>query len=213
MTDPYVTADELGRYMPGVLATGQTDALQRSVEAATKEINGHCGRIFAPDAESSLRRFYADQVRNRGQLVSIVDIDDAWEIASVQTDDNDDGTAETTWLTSDYQSEPLNGVVNGIDGWPVTRLVELTTRAFPTRTRRPGVHVTAKWGWEAIPEPVTQATLRVAHWHFVAPNAPMGVQGFNEFGAVRMPADEFRFVTSLLGPFCRVGGTGLPVVA
>ena len=81
-------------------------------------------------------------------------------------DDNDDGTAETTWSLSDYYTLPLNGLgPDGRTGWPVNRLVAVD-RLFPTGTVRPGVQITAKWGWSTPPEQVLLAVrLLFAGWY------------------------------------------------
>lgn len=217
-THAYVTENELGDYMNGFTATtARAVDLVNACNVGAREIDAHCGRSFwadphGDDDEPTTRRFEAHIEERQGRRLTVVEMDDAYEIVSVATDGDDDGTAEDEWDLDDLQLEPIDGRVAGLTGFPTSRLVAIGG-AFPTCTLRPSVHVTAYWGWSEIPEPVRQANLRVGHFVFFAPNAPMGVQGFNEFGAVRMPADELRFVTGALGAYCKQGGRGLPAIA
>lgn len=214
----YVSDEELGAYIQGFTTqTERAGDLIGAVNTASREIDGWCGTRFwadphGNDDEPTTRRFYAYSEERDGWCRSVVDIADAFDVVSIATDDDDDGTAETEWDAADFLELPIDGMVDGLEGFPVRRL-EALTGLFPEHTRRPGVHATAYWGWLTVPKPVRQSCLRVAHWVFHAPNAPMGVQGFNEFGAVRMPRDEFQFVATALGPYCRPGGQALPAIA
>jgi hypothetical protein len=68
-----------------------------------------------------------------------------------------DGTA---WDLTDVELRPINGVVNGQTGWPFSDLLTVG-RIWPAG-RRARVTVTAQWGWAAVPEAITQATLDLA---------------------------------------------------
>jgi hypothetical protein len=68
------------------------------------------------------------------------------------------------------------------------------------------VKVTAKWGWLAVPDAVQQATLFLANQYYkTAREAPLGVAGFGDFGAVRVRA--MPQVENLLQPL-RKGSAG-----
>ena len=67
------------------------------------------------------------------------------------------------------------------------------------------MHVTARWGWPAIPAPVKQAAFLVSAEQWKLKDAPFGVAGFGEFGAIRVRLNPM--VTTLLGPYRR------PVIA
>lgn len=71
----------------------------------------------------------------------------------VKTDDNGDGTFETTWLTSDWQAQPgFRG-----NGESFDRIVAPGTKGFPLNGRRECIEITAKWGWAEVPTLVRQA--------------------------------------------------------
>jgi hypothetical protein len=63
------------------------------------------------------------------------------------------------------------------------------------------VEVTGVFGWPAVPAPVVQATMLVASELFRLRDAPFGVAGFGEFGAVRVR--ENPKVAALLDPYCK----------
>jgi hypothetical protein len=64
------------------------------------------------------------------------------------------------------------------------------------------VRDTARWGWTAVPAPVKEATLALAEETFKMKDAPFGVAGMGEFGAIRVRANP-RIVT-MLSPYVRI---------
>lgn len=122
----------------------------------------------------------------------------------VATDDNDDGTFETTWtITVDFQVEPLNAAAAGE---PWTRLVAIGPRWFPRLEHRAGVQVTAKFGWPGgtPPAPVKHAVLIQASRLWKRKDAPFGVAGSAELGSeLRLLAKLDPDVESLLRPYRR----------
>jgi len=168
--------------------------VDQAINAASRKIDGHCGRRFYTDGEVSARRFYASEP-------DVLWVDDFSTVVGlvVKTDDDDDATFETTWSSSDYQVEPLNGAANGIEGIPYYRIRSVEGTAFPTSTARPGVEVTADWGWAAVPDPVADAALIVASELFKLREAPFGVAGFGDFGAVRVK--DIPQAAALLEPY------------
>ena len=111
----------------------------------------------------------------------------------VKTDTVGNGTFDRTWTSADYQLEPLNGVVEGIEGWPYWRIRAIDDEAFPVDpTGRARVQVTAKWGWAAVPDAVFQACLIQSLANFKRKDAPFGVIGFDEMtGADEMITQEY----------------------
>jgi hypothetical protein len=104
----------------------------------------------------------------------------------VKASSADNGTYDTTYTVStDYQVEPLNGVADGLDGLPTWRL-RFNRPILPMNTETPTIQVTAKWGWSAVPEAIRQSCLIMAGEIFKLREAPFGVAGFNEMGAVRI---------------------------
>lgn len=176
------------------------------IEVASREIDAHCGRYFYEDETSSARVFFPDD-----QLY--VRIDDASSIVSVKTDTAGDGTYVSTLATTDYLTEPLNGVMKGLTGWPTTALRSLTSSLFPVYSRRPPIQVTAVWGWAAVPMPVQQACLILAEALVKQTEAPGGIAGQSDFGVIRMPNDELNLVRAKLRPYVKYGGLGIGTFA
>lgn len=200
VTNGYVDEDSVVRALS--VQTGNYDEdIRDAIESGAREIDGHCGRSFYADTVATARVFYPDDWLN-------VRIDDALEIVSVKTDTNGDGSYGQTLAVSDYQTAPLNGVMNGLTGWPVIALHAVGSNRFPVYNRRPGVQVVAKWGWAAVPRPVRQANLILAEALVKQLEAPGGIAGTGEFGAIRVVNNELNLVRAKLLPYCRLDGTG-----
>jgi hypothetical protein len=185
----------------GISDTTDDTTIATAVAAANSAVPIHCGRTFDKTATNaaSARVYYADGTCR-------VNIDDFWETSAlvVKTDDGDDGTYEQTWtLGTDFQVEPLNGL-DGPLAVPYYRLRAVGTLRFPTSNLRPGVQITAAWGWTAVPGDVTEATLIKASRLFKRKDTPEGVLGgFADIGAVRISNREDPDVVALLRPYVR----------
>ena len=178
VTNGYCTAADLATYMT-VSAASYANDLASAINTASREIDGWTARRFYADDAATARVFWSKDER-------IAIIDDAWQITSVKLSSNDDGTYDTTYTSGvDFTPEPLNGVADGISGMPTTRL-RWSTPALPLRTKLPPLQITAKWGCATVPEPVRQACLIIAGEIFKLREAPFGVAGFGEMGAVRI---------------------------
>jgi hypothetical protein len=179
--------------------TADDTTLQLALDAAAAQVDQFCDRTFAADAAPTTR-FYT--VTDTG-LLSVDPISTVTGLV-VATDDNADGTYETTWTVgTDFRLEPINAAAWGE---PWTRLVALGTRWFPRIQWRPGVSVTARFGWPGgtPPAPVKQAALLQAARLWKRKDAPFGVAGSVEFGSeVRLLAKLDPDVESLLRPYRR----------
>lgn len=177
--DAYISGDDLGAYL-GVTGTANDDLLTAATVSASGWVNRHCGRDFNQTTTATARVYAAD---DRVRL----DVDDFHTITDlvIKTDDDNNGTYETTWTTADYVLEPFNGMENGRTGMPFRQIVAVETLRWPCGSR-PRVQVTAQWGWAAVPGEVEQATLILAAEIFRLKDAPLGVAGFNDFGPVRV---------------------------
>ena len=51
---------------------------------------------------------------------------------------------------------------------------------------RPGIKITAKWGWPTVPDDITQATLILGADLYKRKDSVGGVLGLSELGAIRM---------------------------
>lgn len=167
------------------------------VTAVSRQIDAWCARIFYDTGATLSPRSYP--VTSAG-VVSVDDFHTTTGLV-VKTDDDDDATFETTWDAADYQVEPFNGVVDGQPGWPYYRIRAVNTRTFPTSTKRPGVQVTARWGWAAVPEQVREACLVQSSRIMKRRDSVFGVAGAAEFGSLRLLSKLDPDVELLLAPF------------
>lgn len=181
-TTDYVTSAELKAYI-GLTLTTTDDQIAAAVTAASREVDGHTRRRFYADANASARVFY--RVDNHTAR-----IDDCivGSITSVQLDTGTDQTWAKTLTASEWMAYPLNGIGDTGEPWPVTKIRTTGELLIPTDVTAgmPTVKVTARWGWPSIPQPVKQATLILAAEIYKLREAPFGVAGFDQFGAVRV---------------------------
>jgi hypothetical protein len=175
----------------------QEDNLLDAIKSASGEINKHCNRQFQR-AETATARVYAPDDSCE------VTVDDFWTTDGlvVKVDLDDDGVFETTVPASNFELHPVNGVVDGEVGWPRYE-IHLVDGYFPIGGRRRyTVEVTAKWGWEAVPEAVRQACVIIAAETFQLKDAPFGTAGMDQFGNIYHVRDN-RIAAGKLARYCR----------
>lgn len=177
--DPYVDAAALRTYL-GIGDSGDDALLLAAATAATQWVNRHTGRQFNK-ATAATSRVY------RARTCNVIDVDDFWTTADlvVGFDLADSGTF-TTQSSTIWTLEPLNGIRDGETGWPYERFVSNGSATFPQWAGRPGVQVTAQWGWAAVPDSVVQATKIVAAFIFNLKDSPLGVLQFTDGGIIRV---------------------------
>lgn len=176
LVNAYITVEQLRDVMRDQL-TAHDDEYARAILAASRQIDDYCGRYFYQDAAVSAKVFKPNQV----DLLWTPDISTTTGLI-VKTDDDGDGVYETTWtLDTDFIMEPFERM----NGRPYERIAALETKQFPvaglnvitpvsssmlqtTRSRRPRVQVTARWGWPAIPSEVIQGAVIASVDHFKA---------------------------------------------
>lgn len=164
-----------------ITTSGQDRALELALDSASRAIEQYCGRRFDADSAATARVF--DPMS--GWYCQVDDISSTTGLV-IATDENDDGTYETVWSSNDWTLEPLNGKVDG-QGWPYTRIRAVGDYLFPTTNTRPSVQVTARWGWPGgVPTAIEQACLVQASMVFKSLDAPFGVAGFGDIGAMRL---------------------------
>ena len=180
--DSYATLAELKARI-GIGDTVDDTPLTNALATASRGIERHCNRQFNNTNAASTRVFEPGP-----STAWLVRVDDFYTTTGlvVATDSGDDGTYETVWASSDYQLEPLNGVVDGESGWPFYRIRAVAGRYFPLCMRRASVQVTAQWGWTAVPAPVKEACLVAAEETFKLKDTPFGVAGYGEYGSIRV---------------------------
>lgn len=203
----YATRQELKDYLK-VEITGHDDQLDDALSSSSREIEKFCGRQFN-DSESESTRVYSPLTAE----MAVVDDFHTDAGLVVETDEDDDGDFDTTWDSSEYVLHPLNGIRDGVPGWPFWHIKTTGDRLFCPQgrrypyglvTRRPSLRVTARWGWAEVPAPVKQSCLILAAETFKLAGAPLGVASFNEFGVIRVRQNTF--VQRKLNEFRRGGG-------
>lgn len=186
----------------GILDTIDDIALEAAATAASNQIAAWCdnGGFDKTTVGSETARVF----QPISPYVCVVDDFHDTTNLVVKTDDDDTGTYEVTWtVTTDFVLEPTNGRKHG-QTWPYYRIVAVGDRLFPTDTRRPGVQVTAAWGWASYPTPIQQAALIQAARLFKRRHSPEGiVGGFDQFGAVRVSSRPDPDVEQLIAPYRR----------
>lgn len=180
-----ISAADLKSYI-GLDADDSEDDTQitNAVNAANSAVVNYCGRNF-DTATSSTRVYYPVH----SHLVDTLRYGDEFtELTTLKTDTSDNGTYDTTWDSSDYILEPLNGVVDG-ETVPYYRIRSVEAKTFPTTGHRPSVQIAAEFGWSSVPGPVTQAALLLAARLFKRKDSPFGSLGFDDF-ALRITRED-----------------------
>jgi hypothetical protein len=151
--------------------------LELAVEAASREIDQATERTFY-NMGTATRFFVARDAY-------FTEIDDLISIEHLKTDPDGDSGFQVTWSPTDYQLEPLNGFVSGIQT-PATGIRARDTYLFPIEEEEALVQVKGVWGWSAIPTAIKQATVILASRIFKRNDSPLGVAGFGDLGIIRV---------------------------
>jgi hypothetical protein len=170
--------------------------LEMAIESASRAIDGHAGRYFYSSGTAT-RVFSADDAW-------VCQIDDlAGTAITLKSDPNADGTWNYTWARSDYQLEPVNGVVDGLQV-PYTRIRAIDNYNFPVLNDEALVEVTGVFGWASVPTAITQACVIQSSRIFKRLDSPLGVAGFGDMGAVRVSRYLDPDVEQLVAPYRRI---------
>jgi hypothetical protein len=181
----YATLTQIKNYM-SISDNTDNDLLEDLIESASRSIDRMANRRFYLDATASARlyRAYSDI------FVYVDDIGTTSNL-SVALDINGNGTyTKTLTLNQDYILDPLTAsslnrpftqltMVSNTESWPI----------FPGLTQnglRPGVQVTAKWGWPSVPDDINMACLILTADLYKRKDAPGGILGLGDLGVVRM---------------------------
>lgn len=189
----------------GVTTTANDADLSASITAASRAVDKICRRRFSLDSAANPRYYspinswclLTDDIATTTGLV-LVTRDDGLNV------DTDDGNLNTWTLNTDFVLEPLNAAGTGDDDvWPWWKLTVMPTGSFVFNRWYPrSAKVTAKWGWEAIPKPVVEATQVLAERLYkVKKDSYMGVLEFNDV-AVRIARLDSSLML-LLGPYIK----------
>lgn len=183
----YVDKDDLKAYI-GLTGTAQDNNIDTAIDSASRLIDSVCGRKFSQDDSVVVKTF----TPKSSIYLDTPDISTTTGLI-VKTDDNDDGTYETTLtLNTDYIVEPTNPRVIKITGGttyyePYNKITILDTRSSERfdPTIKNNIQITAKWGYSAVPEDIKTATLIQALRYFKRKDTP-----FNTYGDVNTGVSE-----------------------
>jgi Phage gp6-like head-tail connector protein len=156
--------------------------------------------------EYTMRSFYNAGTATRVFVPSdddCVPIDDAVSISSIAVSTLMNKTFDQTWATTEYQTEPLNGIVDGLSGWPITRIRSIGIYEFPydDDDEVATVQITGVWGWSAVPTAVKQATIIQAMRIFKRLDSPLGVISSPDTGYFRVSSRIDPDVAMLLNSY------------
>ena len=157
VTNGYSTAAAVKAAL-GINDTSDDEGIEAAVEAASRQIDAHCGkgRKFWQDASVVARKYNPTMAT----VVTVADISTLTGLL-VKVDTSDDGTFDTSLtIATDFQVEPVNAAAEyPVEPWTCIRLLDGALSSF-TRlaSGRPSVEVTAKFGWSAVPDAVERAT-------------------------------------------------------
>jgi hypothetical protein len=202
ITNGYATRNQVKAALRiGTADTIDDDLIDNCVGAASRLIDGYCNRRFWQTGTAQARVYQAED----SFYCSIDDI--AGTAITLKTSSFADGNFDVTWTASDYQLEPLNGNLDGLT-WSYDKIRAVGDYLFPTVNANYGeqalVQVTAIFGWPAIPEPVTQATIIQASRIFKRYDSPLGVAGFGDLGAIRVSRYLDPDMAQLVEPYRRM---------
>lgn len=171
----------------------QDGFIEATVESVSRMIDNHTGRRFYAETDT---RYYAPI------SIDAIYTDDIISVASLKTDDDNDGTFETTWSASDYHLMPFNA---GENGRPYT-WIEASgygSHSFPLGVKR-AVQIVGSFGFSAVtPKPVSEACKIQSIRLFKRKDAPFGVVAGGEFNQGMTIPDLDPDVKMLLSPYVR----------
>jgi len=196
ITNGYATLSQVKASLR-ILDTIDDTLLELAIEAASREIDGHCERVFYSTGVNETRLFVPTSKL-------FTEMDDLISVTSLTTA-SDAIVFDTVWASTDYQLEPLNGIAGGIVQ-PFTRITAVGDYLFPRWNYLLGeatVKIVGTWGWTTIPTAIKQACVLASMRQFKRYDSPLGVAGFGDIGAIRVSRVD-PDVEAMLMPFKKV---------
>ena len=194
ITNGYATLTELKARLD-ITDSKDDTTLEQNVEAASRAVDGLCGRTFYQQTAQT-RYFEAEDP-------DMIEVDDLVSVTTLKTDEDGSRDYATSWAPTDFELEPASGP-------PFTRIYVAPTGsyAFPILQRK-AVQVVGTFGWSAVPDAVNEATLLLAARYYKRKDTPLGFQAGNaQFGAVQVRRDD-PDVTVMLAPYRKYAVLGV----
>lgn len=194
ITNGYCTLAEIKTRL-GIADSTEDTVLEALVEAVSRAIDDYCQRRFYAATQT---RYYTAWRPDR------LLVDDLLSVTTLKTDDDGDGTFETTWATTDYLLAPYNAQLESVpQPYTTVEVSEQGDYSFPC-TRR-GVEIAGSFGFSSTtPNVVKNACLFQAALEHRSTDAPLGVSGNDDIGqTVRLTALH-PVTRRLLEPYRRI---------
>ena len=192
ITNGYCTLAELKASLD-ITDSIDDSILERAITSASRAIDRYCGRNFY---KVTATRLFVPRDNY------IVDIDDLVSLTTLKTTDDDTQTFDITWSASDYQLEPLNGVVDGMPT-PYTRIRAIGNYTFPLLDGEASVQIAGVFGFDSVPDEVNYATMIQASKLYKRKDSPLGVIS-GEYGAMRVGVRLDPQVSELVDAYRRI---------
>ena len=170
------------------------DTLENVIMAASRHIDDLTHRWFYSDTQT---RYYTPE------LPDLLYVDDLLTVTTLKTDEDGDGTYETTWTaTTHYNLLPYNA---STDGKPYTMIERAYNGSYSFPLLKRSVQLVGSFGYSATtPQAINEACLLMAARLFKRKDAPFGVIGSPDVGELRNIRIDDPDVARLLPPFVRI---------
>jgi hypothetical protein len=183
----------------GITDTTDDAALQAVLDATDTLIDLYCDRKTGFGTATETRYYTAEDYQ-------YVLTDDLVSVTTLQTDDDANGTYETTWTAgTDYVLAPVNAA---LDGFPYTEIDTSVSwpRNFPKDVYI-GVKVVGVFGFPSVPAAVKQAEIIQANAVWSSRTAPFSVIGSADLGGIlRMSRALHAEAALILEPYRKRNG-------
>jgi hypothetical protein len=194
----YASIEELRAHLQDSTANRlPEDELRKALMVSSRSIDTYCGRRFWRDAIPTTRRYRPSSCYD----VDIMDIASLDDLV-IETDPSGLGTYSTSWtIDVDFELGPDNVDSDGFSAYSWNRLETIGGKRLTVSRRRPTLRITGYHGWSAIPDEVRESAIIKATSLFKRGDAPFGIAGSGDFGAVRISRFEDPDVVKLLDSF------------
>lgn len=153
------------------------------IDSASEWIDEWCGQFFTATTQTRTFAACSGDELVLGHAAPLV------AVTTLKTDEDGDGTFETTWDAADYQLLPFDAPSHS-PARPYRTVRAVGSRSFPVaydpRGRSNRVQIVGSFGWAEVPAKVRDACLILAASEYKRRYSPEGVAGFGEFGAIRI---------------------------
>ena len=181
--------------------------------SASREIDRHCGdRFFGQDGTVSVPAIRYASISPLAWGIDVrpfptwqpmtgggcLDIPDTVSLSEVATDQDGDGVYETVWDAAEWALRPRNALATG-EPFTQLRTTQAATHAFPTGAD--AIRLSGIFGWPAVPAPVIEVCFMLANRLKSLWDAPFGLSGGGEMGALDMTVSLTPILKNMLSPY------------